>query len=157
MVPLVYARKPAATHKTPTPKHTTKNNADDTTQPTMGRSDRTGRSGDDDHRDGDDDRSGGNVGRQSDDAIRRTSKRNAPSTGTPVKKKTKKAPNETPTGSKRNNGDNNDAISPGGATDEKAVEDGISVEDKNNATDNNVEVKGNNNNLVSQPGFSCLK
>ncbi len=120
-------------------------------------SDPASRSGDDDRRDGDDDCSGGNVGRQGGDATHRTSKQNMQSTGTPAKKKTKGKTAETPTGPKRNNGNDDNVISQGGATDEKAAEDGISAENNSNATDNNVKVKETNNDSVSKPGFSYLK
>jgi len=121
-------------------------------------SDPPSRSGDDDCRDGDDDRPGGNVGRQGGDATHRTSKRHMQSTGTPAKKKTKRLTAETPTGPKRNDGDDDNAISQGGATDEKAAEeDGIITENNSNATDNNVEVKETNNDSVSKPGFSYLE
>ena len=111
-----------------------------------------------DRRDGDDDRPGGNVGRQGGDATRRTSKRNMQSTGTPAKKKTKGLTAETPAGPKRNDGDYDNVISQGGATDEKAAEeDGIIAEYNSNATDNNVEVKETNNDSVSKPGFSYLE
>ena len=149
--------------KNPTPKHTSQNNAHTThTQRwTMAKgqsgSDPAGRSGDDDRRDSDDDRPGGNVGRQGGDATPRTSKRNMQSTGTPAKKKTKGKTAETPTGPKRNNGNDDNVISQGGATDKKAAEDRISAENNSNATDNNVEVKKTNNNSVSKPGFSYLE
>ena len=120
-------------------------------------SDPPSRSGDDDRRDGDDDRPGGNVGRQEGDATPRTSKRHMQSTGTPAKKKTKGLTAETPTGPKRNDGDDDNVISQGGATDEKAAEDRISAENNSNATDNNVEVKKTNNDSVSKPGFSYLE
>ena len=107
--------------------------------------------------DGDDDRPGGNVGRQEGDANPQTSKQHMQSTGTPAKKKTKGLTAETPTGPKRNDGDDDIVISQGGATDEKAAEDGISAENNSNATDNNVEVKKTNNDSVSKPGFSYLE
>ena len=120
-------------------------------------SDPASRSGDNDRRDGDDDCPGGNVGRQEGDATCRTSKRNMQSTGTPAKKKTKGKTAETPTGPKRNNGNDDNVISQGGATDEKAAEDRISAKNNSNATDNNVEVKETNNDSVSKPGFSYLE
>ena len=98
-----------------------------------------------DRRDGDDDRPGGNVGRQEGDATRRTSKRNMQSTGTPAKKKTKGKTAETPTGPKRNDGNDDNVISQGGATDEKDADDGISAEINSFFTAND---------SVSKPGFS---
>ena len=92
-----------------------------------------------DRRDGDDDRPGGNVGRQESDATRRTTKRHMQSTGTPA---------ETPTGPKRNDGNDDNVISQGGATDEKDADDGISAENNSNATSND---------SVSKPGFSYLE
>ena len=101
-----------------------------------------------DRRDDDDDHPGGNVGRQGGDATRRTSKRHMQLTGTPAKKKTKGLTAETPTGPKRNDGDDDNVISQGGATDEKDADDGISAENNSNATSND---------SVSKPGFSYLE
>jgi hypothetical protein len=153
--------------KNPTPKHTSQNNAHNL-QPTMARTDNEsnlspGRGGDDDRRDSDDngrggnnDRRGGNDGRRGDD--RRKSKRHtSPSTGTQAKKKTKGTTAETPTDPKQNDGNVDNATSQGGATDEKAAEEGVSAENNGNASDNNVEVEEINNNPVRKPGFSYLE
>jgi hypothetical protein len=101
-----------------------------------------------DRRDGDDNRPGDNVGRQEGNATPRTSKRHMQSTGTPANKKKKGLTAETATGQKRNDGDDDNVISQGGATDEKDADDGISAENNSNATSND---------SVSKPGFSYLE
>ena len=91
------------------------------------------------------------------DGTHRKSKQHTSSTGTPAKKKTKGTPTKTPTDPKQNDGDNNNAIRQGGATDEIAAEEGVSVENNGNATDNNVEVREIDTNLVRKTGFSYLE
>ena len=154
--------------KNPTPKHTSQNNAHNS-QPTMARTNNEGnlspgRGGDDDCPGSDDDRRrdnddhrGGNDDHRVGDGTRRKSKRHTSSTGTPAKKKTKGTTTETPTGPKQNVGDDDNAISQGGATDGIAAEEGVSAKNNGNTTDNNVEVEEIDTNPVRKPGFSYLE
>ena len=107
-----------------------------------------GRGGDDNCPDSDDDRKrnnddhrGSNDNHGVGDDTRRKSKRHTSSTGTSAKKKTKRTTTETPTGPKQIDGDEDNAISQGGATDEIDAEEGDSAENNGNATDNNVEME----------------
>ena len=123
-----------------------------------------GRGGDGDCLDSDDDRKrnnddhrGSNDNHGVGDDTRRKSKRHTSSTGTSAKKKTKRTTTETPTGPKQIDGDEDNAISQGGATDEIDAEEGDSAENNGNATDNNVEMEEIDTNPVRKPSFSYLE
>jgi hypothetical protein len=112
---------------------------------------------DDDRKRNNDDHHGSNDNHGVGDDTRRKSKRHTSSTGTSAKKKTKRTTTETPTGPKQIDGDEDNAISQGGATDEIDAEEGDSAENNGNATDNNVEMEEIDTNPVRKPSFSYLE
>ncbi len=120
--------------------------------------DNDGRGGNNDRWGGNNDRRGGNNdGRRSGDATPgwRSKRHTTTSTGTKTKKQ-KGTTAETPTGPKQNDGDDDNASSQGGATDETATEEGVSAENNSDASDNNDEAEVINSNPVRKPGFSYL-